>query len=147
MAASSPKTGGVTLRIINSVGGSTAPGALPMSTKLFGRRLLCDRVFQRLEAELSCARRRVRKLADRGPCLFVIRKDELVDAWRNNVALHSVWVSKQHERFFSPRRCRRIEHGLRRSVIVVNLDQVAGLHLDVGHVLRVHLDQREGRST
>ena len=49
---------------------------------------------------------------------------------------------EQHKGLFPPRGRGWIDHCLGRSVIVITSTEVSGVHFDVGHVLRVHLDKR-----
>ena len=53
---------------------------------------------------------------------------------------------EQHERLFPLGGRGRIDHRLRRSVVVVDLDQVAVLEVQIRHVLRIHFDERVGPS-
>jgi len=53
-------------------------------------------------------------------------------------------VGEQHEGVPLLGRRRGIGHGLGRSVVVVDLDQVADRYIELFHVVRVHLDERVG---
>ena len=55
-----------------------------------------------------------------------------------------IGYGEQHEGLLSLRSLGRIGHRLGRAIIVEDFDQITGLDVQFRHVLRVHLDEREG---
>ena len=90
-----------------------------------------------------CLRRRS-DFPDIGPSLFVIWNDELVNAFRNDVALQRPRVGKEHERFFPTDRGCGLYHRLRRAVVVVHFDKISLRHAELLHVIWMDLDKRIG---
>ena len=93
---------------------------------------------------MPCAFRCARDLPDIAPGLLVVRDHELVDAGRDDIALDAGRVGEEHEGLLPLRRRGRIGHGLRRAIVVVDLDEITLLQPELGHIGRVELDEGIG---
>src|SRR5262245_24748302 len=105
---------------------------------------LADGELLRFERPLPYGLGCVRYLSNSRPGLLVIWNYELVHDGRDDVALNAGGICEQNEGLLSLCRRSRINDSLRRSVIVVDLDQVASFDAQLRHVLGIHLDKGIG---
>jgi hypothetical protein len=62
----------------------------------------------------------------------------------DHVALHARRIGKLHEGLPLFGSGRGVDHRLGRAVVIVDLDQITGAHLEFGHVLGIDLYERIG---
>jgi hypothetical protein len=81
-------------------------------------------VFLRLERQMRGIARLIRDLPDPAPGLLVVRYNEFVHTFRDDVSLRPIRLSEYHEGLFRLCGWSRIDHRLRRTILVVDLDKV-----------------------